>query len=145
MDEKGKNLATKEDIEEITRKTEEVQQEFRQGFELFSNDVKFKYIQSSKEIIARKKKSIKHLSGRDVEMLELVSNEAGKMEMLPWLGVAAVGASLLTAATIKVVDYFKSRKKNNETEIEKAKAEIINGIKEYDAAHPDEKGGSEDE
>lgn len=25
MDEKGKNLATKEDIEEITRKTEEVQ------------------------------------------------------------------------------------------------------------------------
>lgn len=43
MDEKGKNLATKEDIEEITRKTEEVQQEFREGFELFSNDVKFKY------------------------------------------------------------------------------------------------------
>ena len=36
MDEKGKNLATKEDIEEITRKTEEVQQEFREGFELFS-------------------------------------------------------------------------------------------------------------
>lgn len=35
MDEKGKNLATKEDIEEITRKTEEVQQEFREGFELF--------------------------------------------------------------------------------------------------------------
>lgn len=37
MDEKGKNLATKEDIEEIARKTEEVQQEFREGFELFSN------------------------------------------------------------------------------------------------------------
>lgn len=35
MDEKGKNLATKEDIEEITRKTEEVQQDFREGFELF--------------------------------------------------------------------------------------------------------------
>ena len=28
-----------------------------------------------------------------VEMLELASKEAGKMEMLPWLGVAAVGAS----------------------------------------------------
>lgn len=35
MDEKGKNLATKEDIEEITRKTKEVQQEFREGFVLF--------------------------------------------------------------------------------------------------------------
>ena len=72
------------------------------------------------------------------EMLGLASKETGKMEMLPWLGVAAVGASLLTAATIKVVDYFKSRKKNNEAEIEKAKEEIINGIKEYDAAHPEE-------
>jgi hypothetical protein len=43
MDEKGKNLATKEDIAEITRKTEEVQKEFKEGFELFANDVKFKY------------------------------------------------------------------------------------------------------
>ena len=43
MEEKGKNLATKEDIEAITRKTEEVQKEFKEGFELFSSDVRFKY------------------------------------------------------------------------------------------------------
>lgn len=43
MDEKGKNLATKEDIQEITRKTEEVKKEFKEGFELFSSDVHFKY------------------------------------------------------------------------------------------------------
>lgn len=43
VEEKAKNLATKEDIEEITRKTEEVQKEFREGFELFSSDVRFKY------------------------------------------------------------------------------------------------------
>ena len=43
MDENGKNLATKEDIEAITRKTEEVQKEFKEGFELFSSDVRFKY------------------------------------------------------------------------------------------------------
>ena len=43
MDEKGKNLATKEDIEAITRKTEEKQKEFKEGFELFSSDVRFKY------------------------------------------------------------------------------------------------------
>ena len=66
-----------------------------------------------------------------VDMLEQASKDAGKMEMLPWLGVAAVGASLLTAATIKVVDYFKSKKKKNEAEIAKAKEEIINGIKDY--------------
>ena len=73
-----------------------------------------------------------------VELLEKASKDAGKMEMLPWLGVAAVGASLLTAATIKVVDYFKSKKKKNEAKIEKAKKEIINGIKDYDDTHPDE-------
>ncbi len=75
-----------------------------------------------------------------VEMLELASKDAGKIEMLPWVGVAAVGASLLTAATIKVVDYFKSKKKMNQIEIEMAKEEIINGIKEYDATHQDEEG-----
>lgn len=43
MNEKGKNLATKEDIQEITKKTEEIQSEFKQQFELFSSDVRFKY------------------------------------------------------------------------------------------------------
>ena len=81
---------------------------------------------------------------RYVEQLEKASKEAGKMEMAPWIGVAAIGTSLLTVATIKVVDYFKSKKKSNAAEIEKAKEEIINGIKEYDAAHPEE-GGNEDE
>lgn len=43
FEEKGKNLATKQDIEDITRKTEEVQKEFKESFERFSTDVKFKY------------------------------------------------------------------------------------------------------
>ena len=80
-----------------------------------------------------------------VEMLELTSRDAREMEMLPWIGAVAVGASLVTAATIKVVDYFKSKKKKNEIEIAKAKEEIINGIKEYDAMHLDEEGETQDE
>ena len=43
MTENGKNLATKEDIAEITRKTEEVQEEFKKNIELFSSDIQFKY------------------------------------------------------------------------------------------------------
>ena len=43
MDKKGENLATKEDVAEITRRTEEVQKEFKESFELFSSDVQFKY------------------------------------------------------------------------------------------------------
>lgn len=76
-----------------------------------------------------------------VGMLELTSKNSGKIEMLPWIGAAAVGASLVTATAIKVVDYFKSKKKKYEIEIAKAKEEIINGIKEYDAMHLDEEGG----
>ena len=70
-----------------------------------------------------------------VEMLERASRDAGKMDMLPWVGVAAVGASLLTVATIKVIDYFKSKKKQSQEDIEVAKQEIIAGIKAYDAEH----------
>ena len=70
-----------------------------------------------------------------VEMLERASRDAAKMEMLPWVGVAAVGASLLTVAAVKVVDCFKSKKRQNQEDIEAAKQEIIAGIKAYDAEH----------
>lgn len=84
-----------------------------------------------------------------VEILEQASKNKGKMEMIPWIVAGAVVGSILTGATMKVVDYFKSKKKQNEAEIEMAKEEIINGIKEYDAAHSDEdddqEGGEKDE
>lgn len=67
-----------------------------------------------------------------VEILESASKDAGKTEMLSWIGVAAVGASLLTAATIKVADYFKSKRAQNQQAIDTAKREIIAGIKAYD-------------
>ncbi len=73
-----------------------------------------------------------------VEMLESASKDEGKMEMIPWIGVAAVGASLLTAATIKVVDYFKSKRAQNQEAIKIAKQEIVDGIKVYDAEHKQE-------
>ena len=70
-----------------------------------------------------------------VEMLERASRDAGKMDMLPWVGVAAVGASLLTVAAVKVVDHFNLKKRQNQEDIEAAKQEIIAGIKAYDAEH----------
>ena len=78
-----------------------------------------------------------------IELLEKASKETGKLEMLPWIGAAAVGSLLLTAATIKVVDYLKSKKKSAENEILPAKEEIINGIKEYDEAHANEERNEE--
>lgn len=77
-----------------------------------------------------------------VEMLELASKKAGKSEMLPWVGIAVV----VTAASIEVINYFKSKKKSRQKEIDLAKEEIIKGIKEYDETHEiDEEGSSADE
>ena len=49
--------------------------------------------------------------------------------MLPWIGVAAVGASLLTAATIKIVEYFKEKRAQDQQTIDTAKQEIIKALK----------------
>ena len=43
FNEKAKNLATRQDIGEITRKTEEVKTEFKELQDLFQADLKFKY------------------------------------------------------------------------------------------------------
>ena len=45
-----------------------------------------------------------------VEMLESASKDEGRMEMLPWIGVAAVGASLLTAATAALSTQERNRR-----------------------------------
>ena len=60
------------------------------------------------------------------------------MEMLPWVGVAAVGASLLTTTAIKVVNYFKLKKQQNQKKLDTAKQEIVEGINAYDAEHKDD-------
>lgn len=70
-----------------------------------------------------------------VEMLARANRYAGKMEMLPWMGVVAVGASIFTVCAIKVYDYLESRKRQNQKEFEEAKRENIEGIKAYDAEH----------
>lgn len=70
-----------------------------------------------------------------VEMLENASRNAGRRDMFPLVGAAAVGASFLTVATIKVVEYFKSKKEQDQKNIEVAKQEIIAGIKAYDSEH----------
>lgn len=49
MKEKGKNLATKEDVEEITKKTEEVKIEFQKEMAKFSNDISFENEYSYKQ------------------------------------------------------------------------------------------------
>ena len=81
-------------------------------------------------------KAAKAAGGPEKLMEKLVSESkaAGRAEMLPVVGAAV----LLTAATVKVVDYFKEKRQRNETELEQAKQELIDGIKRYDEEHKDD-------
>lgn len=72
-----------------------------------------------------------------IDFLEKVNRQKGRSEMLPWIVVSALGASLVTA---KIVNVIKSRKQLKENEIEAVKSELIEKINEYDSKHIEEGG-----
>ena len=77
-----------------------------------------------------------------VELIEEGGKSIGRIEgqssMVPWIGVAALGASALTAGVLKLIDHFKTKKAISQAAVDEAKAELIQGIKEYNASHPEE-------
>lgn len=75
-------------------------------------------------------------AGGPEKLMELIKQE-GRSEMLPVVGVALCVGGLATLGISKLVKIFK-RKKISPEEVETAKAEIIQGIKDYDATHPEE-------
>lgn len=56
-------------------------------------------------------------------------------------GGVALGASLLTIGTVKIVNIIKSRKGTKENEIEAVKLELTEKINEYASKHIEEGGG----
>lgn len=56
---------------------------------------------------------------------------SGKKGMIPWIAIAFGFGIGVTLAAQKVYRYFKDKKKSNK-ELEMAKQELIQGIKEYD-------------
>ncbi len=75
-----------------------------------------------------------------IEFLEKINRQRGRNEMLPWVVISALGASVLTASTVKMVNVIKSRKQTKENEIEAIKSELIEKINEYDSKHIEEEG-----
>ena len=70
-----------------------------------------------------------------IEIIEKSSRSVGKVEMIPVLGVAIAGTAVLTAVTMKAIEYFKAKRKQSQAELEQAKQELIDGINQYNAEH----------
>lgn len=75
-----------------------------------------------------------------IDFLEKVNRQKGRGEMLPWIVVSALGASLVTVGTAKIINIIKSRKQLKENEIDAVKSELIEKINKYDSKHIEEGG-----
>ena len=89
-------------------------------------------------------KSAKAAGGPEklVEMIEQTSKAIGRSEgkasMAPWILFAGIAAYAATATVMKVSEYIiKEKKRISQKAVDQAKEELIQGIKEYDATHPD--------
>jgi len=68
------------------------------------------------------------------EKLVEILVDSGKKSVYPWLGVSFAGGIALTIGVQKVVRYFKEQHSVSPKAVEAAKRELIQGIKDYDAA-----------
>ena len=50
-------------------------------------------------------------------------------------GRLEAGTAVLTAVTMKAIEYFKAKRKQSQAELEQAKQELIDGINQYNAEH----------
>ena len=67
------------------------------------------------------------------EKLVNILIDSGKNKMKPWMIVAALGGSAFTLIVQKIIKYFRNKKKISDAEVEAAKKELIQGIKDYNA------------
>lgn len=82
-------------------------------------------------------KAAKEAGGPEKLMDLLIESgkDTGHKEMLPVVGLAFGIGVLGYAGVSKLVEFFRKKKNVSPEAAEAAKAELIKGIKEYDAAH----------
>ncbi len=72
-----------------------------------------------------------------LDLIESAAKKDGIFSMFPWLGLALALGIGIGVSIKKLIDHFRGKKKLSKKELEQAKAELIQGIKDYDKAHPE--------
>ena len=81
------------------------------------------------------------VAGGPAKLMDLLieyGKDTGRKEMLPVVGIALGIGALGYAGISKLVKFFNKKKKISPEAVEAAKAELLEGIEKYDAAHPEE-------
>lgn len=78
-----------------------------------------------------------------MDLLVETGKNAGHKEMLPLVDIAVGIGALGYAGISKLVKFFKKKEEISPEAVEAAKKELIKGIQEYDAAHPETEGLAE--
>ncbi|WP_300385781.1 hypothetical protein [Clostridium sp.] len=73
-------------------------------------------------------------NGGPEKFLDLLIN-SGKRKMFPFIGVATVVGAATTVVFQKAYKYLSDKKAESNTEMDLAKQELIQGIKDYDETH----------
>lgn len=73
------------------------------------------------------------VNGGPEKLVELLV-KSGQKKTYPWIGVAFIGGIAATIGVQEIIEYFSQQKDISSPEVELAKKEIIQGIKDYDAA-----------
>ena len=74
---------------------------------------------------------------RLVETIAKESMKQGRKSMLPWIGIAIGVSSAVTMGVGKAVAHFRKKKEASQKALKETKAELIQGIKDYDMSHPE--------
>lgn len=84
-------------------------------------------------------KAAKEAGGPEKLMDLLIESgkDSGHKEMLPVVVIALGIGAFGYAGISKLVKFFKKKKEISPEAVEAAKAELIKGIEEYDAVHPE--------
>ena len=92
-------------------------------------------------------KAAKEAGGPEKLMDLLIESgkNTGHKEMLPVVGIALGIGALGYAGISKLVKFFKEKKDISPEAVEAAKAELIKGIEEYDAAQSEKANSTEDQ
>lgn len=73
------------------------------------------------------------VNGGPEKLVELLV-KSGQKKTYPWIEVAFIGGIAATVGVQELIEYFSKKKVISSAEVELAKKEIIQGIKDHDSA-----------